>query len=165
MVNIPSRESVLIALGEVLDPEVPALSIVELGMVREVVVENDSIRIDITPTYSGCPALDVIQKDILARLGAEGWSKVELNLIYSPPWTTDWMSDDAKEKLRRYGIAPPGAVPPDALISLPQKKLIVKCPHCSSADTVLESQFGATACKSFYYCKQCMQPFEYFKAI
>ena len=151
------------ALETVLDPEVPVLSVVELGIVREVVVEGDSVTVTLTPTYSGCPAMHVIETEIRAALAAAGFGGVELKTVYAPAWTTDWISAPAREKLRAYGIAPPGSMPAQ-LVTLEGPAQRTGCPFCGSLDTSLVSEFGATACKSLYSCRSCQQPFEHFKA-
>lgn len=139
------------------DPEVPVLSIVELGIVREVQADPDSasVTVTITPTYSGCPAMKVIEEEITAALTRAGFSEVKIETVYAPAWTTDWLSDHAREKLRQFGIAPPG------LVQL--ESLSVRCPYCGSTETGLVSEFGPTACKALHVCRSCRQPFERFK--
>ncbi|MEX2153369.1 MAG: 1,2-phenylacetyl-CoA epoxidase subunit PaaD, partial [Gemmatimonadaceae bacterium] len=117
------------------------------------------------PTYSGCPAMRVIEQDIEAAVRAHGVDDVRVTTSYSPPWTTDWISADAREKLRGYGIAPPGAADHDAPVSIGRRRPAVRCPYCGSADTELQSEFGSTACKAIHVCGSCRQPFEEFKAI
>ena len=158
-----SPESALALLQLVKDPEVPVLSVVELGVVRGVEVSGGVATVTITPTYSGCPAMEVIEAGITAALLAGGFKSVELRTVYAPVWTTDWMSDAAKEKLRAYGIAPPGKVTAEQLVPLGRTARSVACPFCGSPNTVLESEFGATACKSLHVCHSCHQPFEHFK--
>lgn len=153
-------------LAEVMDPEVPVLTILDLGIVREVEVSlgedgSEELRIVITPTYSGCPAMDVIAAHIRMALAGRGFSKVDLSYQLSPAWTTDWLSEEGKEKLKEYGIAPPLSrqnQDEGRFASTP-----VPCPRCGAADTEQISQFGATACKALYRCKACLEPFEYFK--
>ena len=156
-------------LGEVLDPEVPALSVVELGIVRDVELAPDAVTVVVTPTYSGCPAMKMIEDDILAALRGHGYPDARVRTTFSPPWTTDWMTDEAKEKLRAYGIAPPGRAAPAAgeLVPLLRRAPAapVACPFCGSPQTSLRSEFGSTACKAMHYCDACHQPFEEFKAI
>jgi len=154
------------ALETVMDPEVPVLSIVELGIVREVGVEPDTgaVTVTITPTYSGCPAMPVIEEEIAAALKRAGFAEVRVETVYAPAWTTDWISEPAREKLRAYGIAPPGAPDPAAPVTLGPTVRVVSCPFCGSAKTRIVSEFGATACKSLYSCHACRQPFEHFKA-
>jgi ring-1,2-phenylacetyl-CoA epoxidase subunit PaaD len=160
-----SREDVLAILNDVMDPEVPVLSVVELGIVREVDIREDSVTVTITPTYSGCPAMQVIEQDIQAALAARGAERVEIRTSYSPAWTTDWIPAAAREKLRAYGIAPPGPSEHDAPIAIGRRRPAVRCPFCGSADTAIRSEFGSTACKAIHVCRSCLQPFEEFKAI
>jgi ring-1,2-phenylacetyl-CoA epoxidase subunit PaaD len=157
------RLSILAALEEVKDPEVPVLSVVELGIVRDVEVEHGHVTVVVTPTYSGCPAMQVIEDDIRTALAGRGWKNVRIRTVYSPAWTTDWMTPDAREKLRAYGIAPPGAAEP-ALVSIGRKGT-VQCPFCGSTNTRHTSEFGSTSCKALHVCNDCTQPFEEFKAI
>jgi ring-1,2-phenylacetyl-CoA epoxidase subunit PaaD len=153
-------------LDQVKDPEVPVLSVVELGIVRDVRVGTRGVTVVITPTYSGCPAMQVIEHDIVSALAAHDIEPVTLETVFSPAWTTDWMSDEAKAKLVAYGVASPGKVEPDGgLVTLSRRAAQVQCPHCGSMKTTLKSEFGATACKSINYCESCRQPFEQFKAI
>ena len=161
----PSREEILGILNEVMDPEVPVLSVVELGIVREVEVAEDSVVVTITPTYSGCPAMRVIEQDIEAALREHGVSRVVVRTSYTPAWTTDWIPAGAREKLRAYGIAPPGVADHDAPVAIGRRRPAVRCPHCGSMATELRSEFGSTACKSIHACTTCRQPFEEFKAI
>lgn len=154
-------------LNEVLDPEVPVLSVVDLGIVRDVREEDGVVVVDITPTYSGCPAMRVIERDIVDALTRAGASAVRVNTVFQPVWTTDWISSDARERLREYGIAPPtgsAAVATD-LIPLQRREAPVACPRCGSRQTELRSQFGSTACKAIYSCMACTEPFEYLKPI
>ncbi len=157
-------ELALEILGTVKDPEVPVLSVVELGVVRHVDVAGRAVTVTITPTYSGCPALHAIEQDIESALKAGGFETVLIRTEYAPAWTTDWMSDPAREKLRAYGIAPPGHVTAQLLVPLGATVRTVSCPFCGSANTSLESEFGPTACKSLHSCLACHQPFEHFKA-
>jgi ring-1,2-phenylacetyl-CoA epoxidase subunit PaaD len=144
-------------LGTVMDPEVPALSVVDLGIVRDVDVDADgTVTVSITPTYSGCPAMHVIEDDIVAALHDAGWPKVNVRTVFSPAWTTDWIGPDARAKLEAYGIAAPTLVPLQRRVA---------CPFCGSRETTMRSEFGPTACKSVMYCNTCLQPFELFKAI
>jgi ring-1,2-phenylacetyl-CoA epoxidase subunit PaaD len=157
-------------LDEVKDPEVPVLSVVELGIVRDVQVEDADVTVTITPTYSGCPAMHEIEQEIRRALGSHGAQQVTLETVYSPPWTTDWMSEDAKRKLSAYGIAPPGRVSEESgIVSIQsrrtQEAAAVTCPYCGSRDTELRSFYGSTACKAIQFCRSCQQPFEEFKAI
>ena len=160
-----SREALLAVLDTVMDPEVPVLSVVELGIVRDVSGGEESVTVTVTPTYSGCPAMRVIEQDIEAALRAHGVEQVDVKTSYSPAWTTDWISAEAREKLRAYGIAPPGAADHDAPVAIGRRRPAVRCPYCNSVQTKMQSEFGATACKAIHVCEQCRQPFEEFKAI
>jgi len=148
-------------LETVMDPEVPVLSVVELGVVRSVEVKGTRAIVTITPTYSGCPALHAIEADITSALRAAGYDSVEIRTVYAPAWTTDWIGEEAREKLRAYGIAPPGRA--TELVMLSATPRSVACPFCGSANTHTESEFGPTACKSLHVCRSCRQPFEHFK--
>ena len=159
-----SREDILSALNEVMDPEVPVLSVVELGIVRDVTVHEGEVTVTITPTYSGCPAMAVIERDIETALKARGVTRVEVRTTFSPAWTTDSIPANAREKLRAYGIAPPGPVDHDAPIAIGRRRPRVRCPYCGSTETQLTSEFGSTACKAIHVCRDCRQPFEEFKA-
>jgi len=150
------------ALADVPDPEVPAVSIVELGIVRDVSMTDGRVRIEVTPTYSGCPATEMISTMIRERLAAVGLTDVDLVMTLSPPWTTDWIAPEGKRKLAQFGIAPPHAVVNVAGISR-IRKATVPCPRCGSKTTSLLSQFGSTACKAQYRCDDCREPFDYFK--
>lgn len=162
-----ARDEYWHAVNEVLDPEVPALSVVDLGIVRDVREEGDVVVVDVTPTYSGCPAMRVIEQDIVDALTRAGATQIRVNTVYQPVWTTDWISPDARERLRAYGIAPPSGAAPvtTELIALRRRAEVVACPRCGSRHTELRSEFGSTACKAIYYCAACSEPFEYLKAI
>ena len=151
-------------LESVTDPEVPVLSILDLGIVREIRVENkEEVEVIITPTYSGCPAIDAISMSIRLALLSHGFQNVKVTQVLSPAWTTDWMSEAGKEKLRAYGIAPPL---PKQTVCTPELFAMdeaIQCPHCRSYNTRMISRFGSTACKSLYQCNDCLEPFDYFK--
>ena len=148
------------------DPEVPVLTIEDLGVLRDVAVEGDRIRVDITPTYSGCPAMDAIRDDVVLALTRAGFDDVEVRLVLSPAWTTDWMSEDGKRKLTEYGIAPPSGRAALRRVHGPIRiALAVRCPRCGSLDTREISRFGSTACKALYECRACLEPFDHFKVI
>lgn len=153
-------------LQEVTDPEIPVLNIVEMGIARDVVIESDKVTVKITPTYSGCPAMAAIEKEIKQKLKEKGLENFEVKKDFSETWTTDWMTEEAKTKLKDYGIAPPDKTgdEDDFLKSLKSTK-IIPCPYCESLDTELQSEFGSTACKAQYYCHNCNEPFEHFKCI
>jgi ring-1,2-phenylacetyl-CoA epoxidase subunit PaaD len=154
-------------LDEVLDPEVPALSVVDLGIVRDIRIDGGRVVVDVTPTYSGCPAMREIERGIVDALARAGHAGAVVRTVYAPAWTTDWISESGRRKLRDYGIAPPGAAPDEGpLVAITSRRAApVVCPFCGSASTSLRSEFGATACKAMMYCDACAQPFEAFKAI
>ena len=162
------RDDAWNAVSGVMDPEVPVLSVTELGIVRDVALDGERVIVTVTPTYSGCPAMRVIEEEILAALAAAGFADAEVRTVYQPAWTTDWIPPEAREKLRAYGIAPPGPRDADdgsALVPLLRRRESVPCPYCGSRRTELRSEFGSTACKSTLMCLECRQPFEQFKAI
>lgn len=165
---ITNRDEILAILSEVKDPEIPMIDVVELGIVRDVVMNDDELRVDITPTYSGCPAMQVIEREIVSTLKFHGFENARVNTVFSPAWTTDWITDEAKQKLRDYGIAPPGTRSDfegiAELVSLRRARPTTQCPFCGSSNTELKSEFGSTACKSIHYCNSCHQPFDHFKA-
>lgn len=147
-------------LAAIPDPEIPVVSIIEMGMLRDVLISEAGYEVIITPTYSGCPAMNLIDQLVRLTLEANGIKPVRVKMVYDPAWTTDWMTDVAKEKLRQYGIAPPLHT---SCNQEPFEKNAITCPRCDSSDTELVSRFGSTACKSLYKCRNCMEPFEYFK--
>lgn len=149
-------------LSAVPDPEIPVLTITDLGIVRDVVID-DEVIVALTPTYTGCPATEVIEESVIQALQQQGVQNVSINRVLSPPWTTDWISEEGREKLRDYGIAPPatGGSKRDLL----QGERAIACPRCASLNTCLVSEFGSTACKASYKCADCLEPFEYFKCI
>lgn len=159
------NDAIWALLNEVMDPEVPVISIVELGIVRDVRVENEKVTVTITPTYSGCPAMNAIEQEIVQALKGRGIEEVEIRTVFSPAWTTDWIGAEAREKLRAYGIAPPSPVDRSAPIGIGRRRPTIRCPYCGSNETTLQSEFGATACKSIHVCRSCRQPFEEFKPI
>ena len=151
----------------VLDPEVPVLTIDDLGVLRDVRVVGDRVTVVITPTYSGCPAMDTIRDDLILALTAAGFAEVEVALVLAPAWTTDWMSEEGRRKLVEYGIAPPSgsaAVARRSLGPVPVR-LGVRCPRCGSLDTREVSRFGSTACKALFECRACLEPFDHFKVL
>jgi ring-1,2-phenylacetyl-CoA epoxidase subunit PaaD len=157
--SISTAAEVMALLDEVKDPEIPVLSITDLGIVRDVVRTYDPVgwTVVITPTYLGCPAMDVMATEIRMLLLSQGAGYVRVERTWAPPWTTDWMTEKGKEKLRRYGIAPPSPKgPPEAPVN---------CPQCGSIHTRLVSSFGSTACKALYQCEDCAEPFDHFKCI
>ncbi|HVG40959.1 MAG TPA: 1,2-phenylacetyl-CoA epoxidase subunit PaaD [Chitinophagaceae bacterium] len=148
-------------LEQVKDPEVPVLSVLDLGIVRSVTI-TDKINIIITPTYSGCPAMDVISMDIRLKLLEKGYKNINVQQSLSPAWTTDWMTEEGKRKLKEYGIAPPNPKQQFCTTDMFVEEG-VQCPRCASHSTKLISQFGSTACKSMYQCNECEEAFDYFK--
>jgi ring-1,2-phenylacetyl-CoA epoxidase subunit PaaD len=156
-------------LGTVLDPEVPALSVCELGIVREVIDHGAELEVVLTPTYSGCPATEVIEQNVREAIEREGLGPVRISLRRAPAWTTDWISAEGKRKLNDYGIAPPGPVDPEAGVPIRfhgrRDAPPVACPRCASRHTERLSAFGSTACKAMYRCLSCREPFEHFKPI
>ena len=162
---VPSREELFALLDTVKDPEVPVISVVELGIVRDAVATDEGVVITITPTYSGCPAMHEIERDIRAALEEKGIGPVEVRTTFTPAWTTDWIGPEARAKLEAYGIAPPGPADTTDLIPLRRRAATVRCPFCKSLHTERKSEFGSTACKSIWVCRSCQQPFEEFKAI
>lgn len=149
-------------LDTVQDPEVPVLSIIDLGVLRDVIINGNQVEVVITPTYSGCPAMDMIRANIRMVLAEHGYNDVKVTTVLSPAWTTDWMSERGKEKLKAYGIAPPNPKQQVCHTSLFAEEAI-QCPHCNSYNTRRVSEFGSTACKSLYQCNACHEPFDYFK--
>ena len=147
------REQILEGLGEVADPEIPVLTIMDLGIVRDVDC-GDGVTVSLTPTYSGCPATEAIEASVMAALEDRGVENVRIKRVLSPPWTTDWISQEGRDKLRIYGIAPPE-----------RRDRPVACPRCESTETEVVSEFGSTACKASYRCLDCLEPFEYFKCL
>ena len=159
-----TEQGILDILKEIPDPEIPVISIVDLGVIRKINITDNSVDIDITPTYSGCPAMKQMEDDIISTLKQKGIENINLKMVYTPAWTTDWLSTDAKERLRKYGIAPPQESTSDKSFITGKTKEI-KCPRCGSLHTEMVSQFGSTACKALYKCKDCLEPFDYFKCI
>lgn len=158
-----TKERIWELMEEVFDPEVPVLTVVDLGVVREVSLENDAWKITITPTYSGCPAMKRIEDDIVEKLAENGIDNVSVELVLSPAWTTDWLSESGKRKLEAYGIAPPVNEVDKSVLFAEQP--VVPCPKCKSERTKMISQFGSTACKAHYQCEDCLEPFDYFKCL
>jgi ring-1,2-phenylacetyl-CoA epoxidase subunit PaaD len=157
-----SRDEILRWLGQVPDPEIPVLSITDLGIVREVEI-GERVTVSLSPTYSGCPATEVIEKSVLDALHDHGVDDVEIKRVLSPPWTTDWISEKGRKKLRDYGIAPPEKGAGKRALLHGERQ--VACPRCGTTATELVSEFGSTACKASYRCSECLEPFEYFKCI
>ena len=160
--SVAFKEAIFALLEQVCDPEVPVLSILDLGIVRDVVYSplveglGEAVEVIITPTYSGCPAMDAISMDIRLKLIEHGYKNIKITSVLTPVWTTDWMTEAGKQKLEAYGIAPPKR-------SFNENDEMPNCPQCKSAHTKLLSQFGSTACKALYQCNDCKEPFDYFK--
>ena len=150
--NLPSESQVYEWLANVPDPEIPVLSILDLGIVRNVTVK-DKVTVTLTPTYSGCPATEAIEASVVLELREQGVDEIEIERVLAPPWTTDWITDNGRQKLRDYGIAPPS------------RQNDVDCPQCKSTNTERISEFGSTACKASWRCLDCREPFEYFKCL
>jgi ring-1,2-phenylacetyl-CoA epoxidase subunit PaaD len=159
-----TKENIYSLLNEIPDPEIPVISIVELGVIRDIEMNGDSVEVKLTPTYSGCPAMKQMEDDVRKKLLESGFKNVKITTVYSPAWTTDWLSKDARKKLQDYGIAPPEESTTDKSF-LTGKQKQVTCPRCKSTDTVMVSQFGSTACKALYKCNDCLEAFDYFKCI
>ena len=165
--TLPSTDQVWAWLAEVPDPEIPVISLVDLGIIRGVRYDGDTLVVTVTPTYSGCPATAVINLDIEKKLRAKGVGKLRLERQLSPPWTTDWISTAGRRNLRAYGIAPPvdGTAAAGRVGSLLGQPPTITCPRCASENTERVSQFGSTPCKAAYRCRDCLEPFDYFKCI
>jgi ring-1,2-phenylacetyl-CoA epoxidase subunit PaaD len=154
--------------ASVLDPELPVLTLADLGVLRDVSADEEGVLVTITPTYSGCPAMAAIRNDLVASLRKAGFDRVRVRTALAPAWTTDWISADGRRKLAEYGIAPPNPVGPrggPVPLTLSPPKPRVRCPHCGATDTEELSRFGATACKSLWRCRACAEPFEHIKEL
>lgn len=171
MVTTTKRENAWRVAATVTDPEVPVLTIEDLGVLRDVSVDGERVTVTLTPTYSGCPALDTMRDDVILALTAAGFDDVVVRTTLSPAWTTDWMTDAGKRKLTEFGIAPPTGRAALGPLSLSKGqgpvrlRLAVKCPRCGSLDTREISRFGSTSCKALYECRACLEPFDHFKTI
>lgn len=153
------------AAATVVDPEVPVLTIEDLGVLRSADFVDGRARVTITPTYSGCPAMAAIQTDVVSALAEAGFPDASVELVLSPAWTTDWMSEDGKRKLAEFGIAPPSGLTPVRRTGRVRVAISVACPLCGSLDTRELSHFGSTSCKALYTCNACQEPFDYFKVL
>lgn len=158
-----TEEYILALLENVKDPEVPVISVRELGVLRDVQVKNGKVLVTITPTYTGCPAMDVMKQDIEAELHKAGIIDLDVKQILAPAWTTDWITDAGKAKLKAYGIAPPEKTAD--IRALKGEQPMVECPQCGSKNTVMLSAFGSTACKALWKCNDCSEPFDQFKCL
>lgn len=160
----PSVERIWDLMKEINDPEIPVISIVDLGIVRNIQVPTPGqVIVDITPTYSGCPAMDVITMNIRMKLLEHGFREIKIQNILSPAWTTEWMTEEGRKKLKAFGIAPPNPSQSVCTPGLFQEDEAVQCPNCNSYHTKMVSRFGSTACKALYKCNDCGEPFDYFK--
>jgi len=158
-----NKQTIYSYLEEINDPEVPVLSIIDLGIVRDVRMNDEELEVIITPTYTGCPAMDMIAATIKIQLATLGFKKIKITQVLSPAWTTEWMSEEGKRKLKEYGIAPPNPKQQVCDQKLFAEAEGVQCPHCNSYHTHRISEFGSTACKALYQCDDCKEPFDYFK--
>jgi len=158
-----NKQTIYSYLEEINDPEVPVLSIIDLGIVRDVKMNDEELEVIITPTYTGCPAMDMITTTIKIQLATLGFRKIKITQVLSPAWTTEWMSEEGKRKLKEYGIAPPNPKQQVCDQKLFAEAEGVQCPHCNSYHTHRISEFGSTACKALYQCDDCKEPFDYFK--
>lgn len=156
-----SKNEVLNFLAEICDPEIPIVSIQEIGILRDIHLHENTIEVVITPTYAGCPAMSIIEKDIISLLQNLNFEHITVTTSLSPAWTTDWMSNETKEKLRKFGIAAP--MHSSCVNWFQPTSLIVHCPRCNSSHTKVISQFGSTGCKALYKCQDCLEPFDFFK--
>lgn len=157
----PSTDEVRRWLEAVPDPEIPVISVVDLGIVRDIAWRGDELVVRVTPTYSGCPATAVISFEIEEAIRRRGVDKVRIETVLTPPWTTDWLTDEGREKLKAYGVAPPAA---GARCAAELKNPIIECPRCGSLATEQVSRFGSTPCKAAWRCRDCLEPFDYFKS-
>ncbi len=157
-----TEDTVWQALDEVKDPEIPVVSLVEMGIVRQVVVDGEAVTVTMTPTFSGCPALEMMAQAIEEKMVALGFTAVEVKTVLSPPWSSDWITDEAREKLKKFGLAPPPRHNGRVAITFHEP---VACPWCGSENSVVKNEFGPTLCRAIYYCHDCQQPFEQFKAL
>ena len=169
MVTAPTRPDARAVVAGVVDPEMPMLTLDDLGVVRGVEVDGDVVTVTITPTYSGCPAVEEMRHDLRTALTGAGYASVEVRTVFSPAWSTDWISDDGRRKLAEAGIAPPGRAPARAPGPVPLQlgatRRTAACPLCGSTDTEELSEFSATACKALRRCRSCREPFEHVKEI
>lgn len=160
LVSDEKEKNIWEILNKVNDPEIPVISVIDLGIVRDIRIDDNKIEVIITPTYSGCPAMDMIATDIRKALLRNGYEKIKITHQLSPAWTSDWISESGKEKLESYGIAPPKTT---SELHKTNGENIVRCPYCYAPDTTLISEFGSTACKALYKCNVCGEPFDHFK--
>ncbi|MDH5606995.1 MAG: phenylacetate-CoA oxygenase subunit PaaJ [Anaerolineae bacterium] len=159
---VASRQEIWNALGEVADPEIPVVSLVDMGIIRDVSLNGKEVIVTMTPTFSGCPALKVMEEDIISRLSRLGIDQVEVEITLNPPWTSDWITPAARDKIKQIGLAPPKIHQGDFVSVLIDP---VQCAYCDSDNTTMKNSFGPTPCRMIYYCNSCQQPFEQFKPI
>lgn len=162
MVNVINSEQIWQLLEEIYDPEIPVISIVELGMIRNVGLTDDKVYVTMTPTFIGCPALDVIRQDIKQKLQESGIDNLEVKVSLSQPWTSDWITNEGRKKLKEFGLSPPPRHGGELEFAIVE---IAPCPYCDSDNTVLKNSFGPTLCRAIFFCNNCHQPFEQFKPI
>ena len=160
-----SVAEVYASLAGIPDPEIPVISITDLGIVREVAIDGESVVVTITPTYSGCPAMHAIEEDVGFRLRALGFAHIEVRTVLAPAWSTDWIAPEARERMREYGIVPPHPVRGADTHRIHPFSRSIACPRCMSENTERLSEFGSTACKAMYRCLDCREPFDYFKPL
>lgn len=161
----PAAQRVMADLADLPDPEIPVLTLQDLGILRWARADGESVTVGIAPTYTGCPATEVIEASVLGRLAERGYQNPAVERVLSPPWTTDWISEEGRRKLSAYGIAPPATASHSKRAMFAADNLAVACPRCASVDTGKVSEFGSTPCKAAYKCRACLEPFEYFKCI
>jgi ring-1,2-phenylacetyl-CoA epoxidase subunit PaaD len=164
VVSITTRTRAWDIAAQVVDPEIPVLTIEDLGVLRSVDEDGERVSVELTPTYSGCPAIDAMRDDVRSALLGAGYRDVEVRMVLAPAWTTDWMTPDGKRKLREYGITPPNGRAP-ARGDRVTLSMAVKCPRCDSLDTREVARFGSTSCKALYECNACLEPFDFFKVL
>lgn len=162
MVSPLTVQEIWDALDQVMDPEIPVVSMVELGIVRNVELHRDTVRITITPTFAGCPALDVMRNAMTEKLHTLGIAQVEVKTVLAPPWSSDWISGPARAKLKAFGLAPPPVHAGNVALYFDERAV---CPYCDSTNTRVTNTFGPTLCRSIYFCRNCRQPFEQFKPL
>ena len=161
--SAPDIDKIWSIISDIPDPEIPVITLTDLGIIKAVSIEDGMVLVTITPTYIGCPAMKVFEDDIVTKLNEHGYEKVKVNTVLSPAWTTDWMTEEGRKKLKDYGISPP--VGTSDKTALQREKKAIQCPRCNSMNTEMISQFGSTPCKSLYKCLECKEPFDYFKCI
>lgn len=164
-----SKEEIWDCISKIPDPDIPVVSITDLGLVRNVITSAGTgpqkVIVSVTPSYSGCPAMQLFKDEITSVLKNKGIQDVEIKTVFSPAWSSDWISPEGKEKMKKHGIAPPETVQQKFNLLFSDSKKSITCPRCNSTDTKLTSQFGSTPCKSLWFCNSCNQPFEHFKCI